>query len=114
MEITASELGKRVRGLMSPKFTVHITEGILASAQQRDSGHCMIAEAVKAARPTAKAVSVDIQTIRFTEGERRYIYLTPRKAQVAIVKFDKGEKQQPWRMSLRGGQSILKQSRTRR
>jgi hypothetical protein len=65
----------------------------------------MIAEAVKLAVPGARYVSVDLQTIRFTDptGEKRYTYLTPRRAQVALVNFDQGRAPEPFKVQLRGG-----------
>lgn len=72
----------------------------------------MIAEAVKA--KGFKNVSVDIQTIRFTDHEarERYIYLTPPKAQLAILQFDEGVKPKPFRFWLRNCQVIPMQTMT--
>jgi hypothetical protein len=65
----------------------------------------MIAESVKKAFPEAKFVSVDVQTIRFTDGSKnlRYTYLTPRVAQIAIIQFDRGEMPDPFSVRLTGG-----------
>lgn len=95
----------RKRELRSPSFKLYVTREIIERAQVKDSAHCMIAEAVKAARPEARFVSVDLQTIRFTEQDRRYVYLTPRVAQVALIRFDQGVKQEPWEVGLANGQS---------
>lgn len=77
----------------SPRIQVKITPEILAQSQVRNSSHCMIAEAIKAAVPNAKLVAVDLQTCRYTDPEKhiRYTYLTPRIAQAALVAFDQGE-----------------------
>jgi hypothetical protein len=66
----------------------------------------MIADAVKAAYPEAKHISVDIQTIRFSLPEKgiRCTYLTPRTAQIALLNFDQGQAPAPFRFVLRGGQ----------
>jgi hypothetical protein len=63
----------------------------------------MIAESLKASLPYATYVSVDIQTIRFSDKANgaRYVYLTPRIAQEALVKFDAGEEVEPFRCELR-------------
>jgi hypothetical protein len=76
----------------------------------------MIAEAVRSAVPDARSVSVDLQTIRFTDAERglRYVYLTPRIGQMALVDFDQGRLPEPFSMQLRGGQVILSGNRGRR
>jgi hypothetical protein len=91
----------------APRFSVELTDDLIYECEQRDSSHCMIADAIKRARPEATYVAVDLQTIRFTEGERRYTYLTPRRAQVAIVKFDQGIPCKPFTLQLRNGQSTL-------
>lgn len=86
-----------------PQFFAQVTKDLIDSAVRGDSGHCMIAEAVKAARPEAEYVSVDIQTIRFSDrGKRlRYIYLTPRVAADAILDFDQGVSPEPFSFRLR-------------
>lgn len=92
---------KKPRG---PKAIVIVTEDIIEAAIPRDSSHCMIAEAIKKAFPGARNVSVDLQTIRFTDPEKplRYTYLTPRPAAVALVNFDSGEKPEPFAVRLHG------------
>jgi len=66
----------------------------------------MIAEAIKIARPGAKSISVDLATIRYTNAEKgvRYTYLTPRIAQVQLVRFDQGKTPDPFEFQLRRGQ----------
>lgn len=91
-----------------PRVSCDVTQDIINAAIPRNSGHCVIADAVKEAVPEARGVSVDLQTIRWTDNEkqRRYIYLTPRVAQVALVKFDQGIPPEPFNFMLRGAQSI--------
>lgn len=92
----------------APRVTVQVTKEIIEAAEKRDSSHCMIAEAVKSAVPGATGVSVDLQTIRFTDPNRnlRYVYLTPRPAQVALVSFDQGIHTAPFSMVLRAAQVV--------
>jgi hypothetical protein len=75
-----------------------VTEEIINNAVVRSSGHCVIADAIRASVPDASYVSVDLQTIRFTDRERgkRYIYLTPAHAQRVLVDFDQGVKPAPF------------------
>jgi hypothetical protein len=93
----------RSRMPRSPVVNVEVTEETISHAAKRDSQHCMIADAVRAAFPDAKAISVDLATIRFTDPRKglRYTYLTPRMAQVELVKFDQGIKTQPFKFRLR-------------
>jgi hypothetical protein len=96
----------------APTLVVAVSQGQIDTAVQGDSGHCMIAEAVKlsvksAGKPiTEGTVSVDLQTIRYTDPERglRYTYLTPRIAQVALVNFDQARKVEPFSFRMAGAQ----------
>jgi len=96
---------RAVRTARAPQVTVAVTTDLIEDAARRDSGHCMIAEAVKLAVPGARRVSVDLQTIRFTDPTRdlRFTYLTPRVGQVALVDFDQGDRPEPFGFRLRGG-----------
>ena len=90
----------------SPRVDVTVTEEVIEGSKKRDSSHCMIAEAVKASFPDAKLVSVDLQTIRFSDPKKglRYTYLTPRIGQVALIEFDQGVTPEPFSMRLQRGQ----------
>lgn len=82
---------------------------MIEEAKQRDSSHCMLAEAVRAALPGARFVGIDMQTMRFTDPIRplRYVYLTPRVAQEALIAFDAGDELIPaFKCELRGGQVL--------
>jgi hypothetical protein len=92
---------------MAPRVPVTVDPEIAKEAIARDSAHCMWADAVKKAVPNARHVTVDLQTIRFTDPEKRlrYTYLTPRSAQLSLIKFDLGEHiEQPITVLLRRGQ----------
>jgi hypothetical protein len=88
--------------------TIRVTKDEIQKAIPEDSSHCMIAEAIKACRPSASRVSVDIQTIRWSNLDKgeRYIFLTPPSAQKAILQFDEGITPKPFCFRLRGGQII--------
>ena len=91
---------------LSPAVKIALTKELIEDSKQRDSSHCMIAEAVKAAYPDATYVSVDLQTIRFTDPGKhlRYTYLTPRIAQIALIDFDQGNTPEPFTFTLRRAQ----------
>ena len=84
----------------------HIDEGI-----RRNSSYCAIAEAVKLAFPQASKVSVDLQTIRWSDREKglRYQYLTPPIAQQYLLNFDDGIKCRPFSFNLRGAHTSTAQ-----
>lgn len=99
-----------------PNLIIKVTQEVIDDSIQRDSSHCMIAEAVKLAVPGAKFVSVDLQTIRFSNPRtrKRYVYLTPRQGQVALVNFDQGAKPEPFTLALQRPQVVDIPERTPR
>jgi len=96
---------KRPRG---PVIYVSITPEILERAKRANSRQCMIAEAIKEAYPGASSVAVDIQTCRFTAPEKglRYVYLTPRVTQMALLDFDQGIDPKPFEFTLKLAQVL--------
>ena len=77
-----------------------VSQDIIDSSVRESSSHCMIADAVKAAIPEARFVSVDLQTIRWSQGEKRYVVLTPRTGQLALLDFDQGINPVPFKIRL--------------
>ena len=77
---------------------ISVSEKNIANGKQKNSNSCMIADAIKERYPASQFISVDLQSIRFTDPKRRkrYIYLTPPIAQLALVKFDLGAKVTPF------------------
>jgi hypothetical protein len=88
----------------APKFRVHITKEMIEHAKVRDSSHCMIAMAVRAAMPQMVSISADLQTVRMSDPDLglRFTYLTPRVGQEALIDFDQGELPEPYSMLLDG------------
>lgn len=97
------------KGLRAPRVNIQVTDELIESAIPRDSSHCMIADALGVAYPKAQYVSVDVQTIRFTDREKglRFTYLTPRTCQLALLEFDLGKHPEPFSFELRGGQVTM-------
>ena len=81
---------------------VSVTGPLIERATARDSRHCMIAEAIQAARPHFKHVIVDLATIRWSNPRtgKRYVCLTPEKAAAELVRFDRGEPIEPFDLNL--------------
>lgn len=91
------------RGVPVPQeVKVEITEELIERATQRDSRHCMIAEAIQAMRPDYRNIMVDLATIRWTNPRtrRRYVCLTPERAAAALVAFDQGRPVEPFSVRL--------------
>ena len=97
------------RSKRAPRLDFRVDQGHIACAVPKDSGHCMIADALAEAMPGAESISVDLATIRFTDPQAglRYIYLTPPAAQVALIAFDQGEKPEPFNVKARAAQVVL-------
>lgn len=88
---------------LGPRVRINVTAELITISQRANSSHCMIAEAIKKAVPNATSVAVDISTCRFSDLSKgqRYVYLTPRIAQDAIVDYDEGKTPKPFQFLLR-------------
>lgn len=84
-------------------ITIEVTAELIEMALKANSNHCMIADAIKAAIPDAQKVSVDLQTIRWSDQKtgRRQVFLTPLKCQQKLLMFDQGVEVYPWSFRLR-------------
>lgn len=84
------------RKIGTRRLHIPITQEIINNAVERDSAHCVIADAIQAALPEVTRVSVDLQTIRFTLPDgTRVLYLTPAPSQTLLTDFDQGRKPEP-------------------
>jgi hypothetical protein len=103
--VAAAGVEAKPRLPRAPAGIITVTREIAQSAEQKNSSHCGIAEAIALTYPWAKGIAVDIQTIRFSNPKKRlrYVYLTPRTGQKYIVAFDQGEKTNELSFRLRGG-----------
>ncbi len=93
-----------------------VTEEVVARACQRDSRHCMVAEAIQGAQPDWKNISVDLATIRWTNPRtrRRYTALTPDSIRNAIFAFDQGQPVEPFDFALRAIHTIKSTAGTKK
>ncbi len=109
MTLVSEEASVVPRYARAPRLRITQTDeewdAIIEKAIPKDSSHCVWADAIKASVPWATNISVDIQTIRITDRDRkeRYVYLTPRSIQESIVDFDAGIKPPNKTVALRGG-----------
>lgn len=75
------------------------------NAMRADSNSCMIADAIYRQVKDVRNVTVDLATVRLTDGKgRRLIYLTPLSAQRGLCRFDLGEKPEPFEFNLKAAQ----------
>jgi hypothetical protein len=111
---TGALAGQKVKGL-----DVQVTAQHIATAVPKNSGHCMVSDAVKAAAVRRKLrigkVLTDLQTVRFSDLDKkvRYICFTPRVAQVALLDFDQGKWPTPFKFRLAPVQIIAQQHRAK-
>ena len=82
---------------------VHVSDRNIDESIRGDSHHCMIADAIKDAHPTAQFIQADVQSIRFSDPStgKRYTYLTPPTAQAALWQFEAGIRVKPFAFTLR-------------
>lgn len=113
-------VSQNVAQLMPPAMNVSVTQDEIDSAVPANSGHCMIADAVKRDfqrkfKRKPLGVSVDLQTIRLTDCEKglRFVYLTPPTAQRALLQFDQGKKLTPFNFRLSAGQTVESRASTK-
>jgi hypothetical protein len=101
--------GHTRRAYRAPRIDFEVTAEHIANGIPKDSGHCMIADALADAVPGATFVSADLATIRYTDEAAgwRYIYLTPGPAQAALLAFDQGETPEPFRVKQNAAQMVL-------
>jgi hypothetical protein len=92
----------------APRVWVTVSQETIDAACEADSGHCMIADAMTASIPAASRTSADLATLRFTDKDKglRYVYLTPRWVQEALLRFDMGDRPKPFRFQLRNGTTV--------
>ncbi len=79
---------------------IAVPQELIDNAIRGNSGHCMFAEAIRAEYPDAKRISVDLATMRYTRKDKRYVHLTPRRAQEMLVAFDQGATMAPFSFQL--------------
>src|SRR6266478_3170476 len=93
----------------APRFTIKVSQERIDTSVERDSAHCMFADAIGDCIPSSERRSVDLQTIRWSDKNtgKRYVYLTPRKVQEYIINFDAGAKEKitPFEVVLKNGQT---------
>jgi hypothetical protein len=87
------------------RVRIYITAEIIKAACMANSRHCIIAEAIAAQLPNVRNISVDMMNIRWSDPEKgwRYIYMTPKPAQYALVDYDMGLEIQPFSFQVRSG-----------
>ncbi len=84
------------------RVVIDITAERIESSKRCCSSNCMTAQAIKAALPDVKNISVDQSTIRWTDPSTklRITCLTPRPLQFAIGRYENGIDPEPMRVKL--------------
>ena len=94
-------------------YIFQVTQDDIDAAIPSDSSHCVIADTI--ARAIGKhRVHVDLQTITFTDPEKRQrlTFLTPEVCQDHLLAFDQGEPVAPFQFTLRRPIQIRKMGET--
>lgn len=85
---------------------IEVTQADINKADVKKSSRCVVAQALARTVPDASRISVDVQTIRFTSGGERHVYLTPYPVAGYVVAFDAGDKIHPFSFRLRSDQVV--------
>ena len=90
------------------RWDVEVSKEDFDKGVTRDSNRCAVKQAVARQIPGAKRVEVDLQTIRFSIDEERFVYLTPWQVAEYIIAFDAGDedKLHPFSFQLRSAVEI--------
>jgi hypothetical protein len=75
---------------------IQVTEADIAKAEQNNSMRCVVAQAIARTIPGATRIDVDTQSVRWTEGGERQIYLTPYSVSGYVIAFDAGDPIEPF------------------
>src|SRR6516165_8567350 len=91
-----------------PKSKIRVTSEIIEQACRTNKRTCMISESIRNQLKGVTAITTDLMTVRYSDPEKglRYIFHTPRTAQVALMRFDAGKPIKPFTFRLRGGQVV--------
>ena len=87
-------------------FTIHVTKEAIDQAVQKDSRHCMIAEAIRLRG--ASSVHVTAEGARFNYEGTRYFYPLPAAVAEKLIRFDKGQKIDPFDIVLNGNTGMVR------
>lgn len=93
-------------------FRVNVTAKDIQSGKPGESSRCAVAKAIARTVPGANNISVDTQSIRFTVGDERCIYLTPDTVANYVIDFDAGDPIVPFRFGMRSPQRMQRQMRS--
>lgn len=87
----------------APRPEIHVTDEDIDTAMPANSRHCMIALAIQRHVPSATHILIDIQTIRWSDKNRRlrFTYFTPAKVIAILIGWDDGQKPKPFSFNLR-------------
>jgi hypothetical protein len=72
-------------------YRIQTTQDDINEGVRDSSAHCIVATALGRQIVEATRISVDAQTIRFSIGEERLVYLTPRPVAAYVIAFDAGD-----------------------
>src|SRR5579863_7280298 len=99
---------------MAHSYGIRVTQDDINEGVRDSSAHCIVATAIGRQIPDATRISVDVQDIRFTVGEERMVFSTPRSVAAYVIAFDKGDFDQikPITVLLRDGRVIERRPRT--
>jgi hypothetical protein len=79
---------------------VQVTAADIKKATRNSSMNCAVAVAIARVIPDATRIEMDTQTMRWTSGGERHIYLTPPSVIGYVIAFDAGDPIKPFGFTL--------------
>lgn len=87
--------------------TIRVEQRDIDRAIRKSSSRCVVALAVARQIPDASRIEVDVQTIRFTQGDERRTFIVPPAVAGYVCDFDAGDEISPFAFRLRTDREVI-------
>jgi hypothetical protein len=83
------------------RLRIQVTQEDIDKAVRSNSAQCVVSQAIARTVKGATNIDTDVQSIRFSVGDERRVYLCPYSVQGYVVGFDAGDPIRPFAFELR-------------
>ena len=93
---------------MARTYKINVLAEDFDLGEKKNSNRCAVKRAVARDIPGAKRVEVDLQTVRFSLEDERYVFLTPWRVADYVIAYDAGDDDelQPFSFQLRPSSEV--------
>src|SRR4029077_5439608 len=89
--------------------TIRVTQEDIDRATRKSSSRCVVALAIARQIPDAARVEVDVQSVRFTQGDVRREFVVPPVVASYVCDFDAGDEIHPFTFRLRTDREVVRE-----